>query len=216
MPKPHDPFKNLEEAIDILRKYGNEFNFPKRNYDKQLIIKKSVSGNIFRAFKNLDTKPSNIYRDWASDNFEALLHDFKRTQSYDDHYKLLLKYSESLLQRWSVQVLQEDKFLIYGQAMKMINLLIKQIQESNEFKQIDKIKFQQIPLDSYALVPIRLIINDLTDKNFKINIPPNVSMGFVNTPQLYMILSNAILKLSNLSKITPIVYDYWSWDEKHK
>ena len=106
--------------------------------------------------------------------------------------------------------------LQYGPAIKMINLLIKWIQESEEFRQIEKLKFQQVPFDSFSLKPLRLIINELTKINFKISIPTNASMGFINTPQLYSILMDSVYELSKLAAISPIVYDYWCWEDKHK
>ena len=99
--------------------------------------------------------------------------------------------------------------------MKMINLLIKDIQESKTYRQIGKIKYQQVPFDSFSLRPLRLIVNDLTVVKYKISIPPTVSMGFINTQQLYIILMDAVYKLCKLSKISPIVYDYWCWNDKH-
>jgi len=135
--------------------------------------------------------------------------------SQDDYYKFIQKYGDSLLQRWAEETLKPDNYLLYGPALKMINLLIKWIQVSDELRQIDKIKFRQIPFDSFSLKPIRLIINELINTNYKISIPTNVTMGFINTPQLYSILMDSIYKLSKLSKISPIVYDYWCWEDKH-
>lgn len=65
----------------------------------------------------------------------------------------------------------------------MINLLIKTTQQSLDYRLSDKIKYQQVPFDSFSLKPLRFIINELTGLKYKINIPVNVSMGFINTPQ---------------------------------
>jgi len=40
-------------------------------------------------------------------------------------------------------------------------------------------------------------------------------MGFVNTPQIYTILMDAIYRLTKVAKIAPITYDYWCWEDKH-
>ena len=45
-----------------------------------------------------------------------------------------------------------------------------------------------IPFDQYTLRPLRNIINDLTDIDYKINIPQNATMKFVNTKELYVVL----------------------------
>ena len=208
-------FRTLEDAISTLEKFGNDFKFPSNKLSKKEIVLKSVAPNIFRAFQNLNISPSVIYRQWAMENFDSLLIDFQMVNSNSDYYKFIQKYGDSLIQRWAEVTLKPDTFLMYGPALKMINLLIKWIQESDQYRQRDKYKFQQIPFDSFSLIPIRLIINDLTSVKYKISIPINASMGFVNTPQLYSILMDSIYKLSKLSKVDPVVYDYWAWEDKH-
>lgn len=208
-------FATIDEAILILGKFGKDFKFPQHAFSKSEIVTKSVASNIFRAFQNLDTSPSVIYRNWANENFDSILKDFKIVNSQKEYYNFLQKYSDSLILRWAEVTSNPNSYLVYGPALKMINLLIKWIQESEKFKQPDKLKYQQIPFDSFSLQPIRLIINELTGVNYKISIPPNASMGFINTPQLYSLLMDSVYKLCSLSQIDPIVYDYWAWEDKH-
>ena len=208
-------FQTLEEAISTLESFGNDFKFPSNKLSKKEIVIKSVAPNIFRAFQKLDTSHSVIYRQWALENFDYLLKDFQMVNSNSDYYKFIQKYGDSLIQRWAEITLKPETFLMYGPALKMINLLIKWIQESDNYKQLDKYKFQQIPFDSFSLIPIRHIINELTNVKYKISIPINASMGFINTPQLYSILMDSIYKLCELANVHPVVYDYWAWEDKH-
>jgi len=208
-------FKSVEEAVSVLNSFGKVFKFPRKSLSKEEIVKNSVASNIFRAFQHLDKAPSIIYRQWALENFELILSDLKAVNSHSDYYKFIQHYADSLLQRWADETLKPGNYLMYGPAMKMVNLLIKLIQVSEGFKQEDKVRYQQVPFDSFSLRPIRLIINELINVNYKIVIPINASMGFVNTPQLYNILMDAIYKLTKLAKIVPIKYDYWCWEDKH-
>ena len=215
MPKDIYEFKSIDDAIDVLAQFGDSFKFPIKKLSEPQIVKKSVESNIFRAFHNCSTRPSEIYRQWASENFEQIVLDFKKVNSQIDQYKFIFKYGDSLLNSWAQETLESNSYLQYGPALKIINLLIKMLQESVIYRQPEKIKFQQVPLDSFSLRPIRKIINELTDLNYKIAIPATASMSFINTQQLYSIIMEAIFKLCKLSKISPIVYDYWCWDDKH-
>jgi hypothetical protein len=215
MPQKIIEFKSLEEATATLKDFGNKFKFPIKQLSSELIVKESVSSNVLRAFHNLSTPPSIIYREWALESFDLILSDLKLIQSSKDYYDFIFRYSDSLINRWAEVIEESNSFLMYGQATKMINLLIKDIQESETYRQVNKIKYQQVPFDSFSLLPIRSIINDLTDVNYKIIIPSSASMGFINTPQLYVIIMDAVSRLCKLSKVSPIVYDYWCWNDKH-
>jgi len=215
MPQKKYEFQNVDEAINILSNYASGFNFPLKKLSRETIIRISVLSNVFRAFKNLDQKPSQIYRDWATDNFDLILADFKNVESTDDYYEFVFKYSDSLIKRWAEKVLNPNDYLIYGPALKMVNLFIKTSQQSFDYRQLDKLEYQQVPFDSFSLQPLRLIINDLAGLKYKIAIPTNASMGFINTPQIYRIIMDAVYKLCKDAKIPPIIYDYWSWEDKH-
>jgi len=208
-------FSSVDEAVSILNRYASGFDFPVNKKSKKQIIFDSVSSNIFRAFRIFEYSPSVIYRGWATENFDLVIEDFRKVQTNEDYYNLVFKYGDSLIERWADKTRQTDSYLIYGQSLKMINLLIKTIQQSSDYKLMDKNKYQQVPFDSFSLKPLRLINNELTGLNYKIAIPSNVSMGFINTPQLYRIIMDSVYKLCNEAKIDPIIYDYWCWEDKH-
>jgi len=216
MPQKIIVFSTIDEAIFILRPYSLKFSFPRKKLSKGQIIKDSVSSNIFRAFTNLNVRPSEIYRDWANEYFDSILIDFGNVNSKKDYYDFLFKYADSLIQRWAWKTMKPDKFLMYGPALKMVNLLIKTSQQSIDHKIEEKILFQQVPLDSFSLIPLKSIINQLTGLNYKINIPNNATMGFINTPQIYRIIMDSVYNLCEKIKIPPIIYDYWCWEDKHK
>lgn len=39
--------------------------------------------------------------------------------------------------------------------------------------------------------------------------------GYVTNFELYNIIQCSLIKLSRVSKIKPIIYDYWAWNDKH-
>jgi hypothetical protein len=208
-------FSSVDDAVITLNKFASEFEFPVNKKLKEKVIFDSVSSNIFRAFHIVEHSPSTIFRGWATENFELVIKDLNEVKSNEDYYDLVFKYGDSLIKRWADKTLQKESYLIYGQSLKMINLVIKTSQQSILYSLEDKIKYQQVPFDSFSLKPLRLIINKLTGLNYKINIPINVTMGFINTPQLYRIIMDSVYKLCNEAQIDPIIYDYWCWEDKH-
>ena len=209
-------FSTVDDAIITLRQFALKFSFPLKKLSRERIIKESVASNIFRTFTNLNQRPSEIYRDWATDNFDSILTDFGKVNSSKEYYDFAFKYADSLIKRWAWKTMKSDHYLIYGPALKMINLFIKTSQQSIDYKNDQKVAFQQVPFDSFSLQPLKSIINDLTGLNYRIAIPTNASMGFINTPQIYQIMMDSVYNLCEKTKIPPIVYDYWCWEDKHK
>jgi len=216
MPQRIIIFNTIEDAVNTLRTFASNFKILHKKYSIKEIIYESVGSNIFRAFPNLNNSPSQIYRDWASENFDSILFDFGNVNSKEDYYLFAFKYAESLIKRWALKTLKPDNYLMYGPALKMINLLIKTTQQSFDFRKDEKTEYQQVPFDSFSLIPLRSIINELTGLEFKISIPNNATMGFINTQQIYRIIMDAVYDLCLKANIPPIVYDYWCWEDKHK
>jgi hypothetical protein len=215
MPDKIIEFESKTEAISALKKFNETFLFPTNDLCKEEIIISSVASNIFRAFHLKNKKPSTIYREWASEVFEKILSDFSIIASKEDYYRFVFLYADSLIEKWSKETFK-DEYLCYGPALKMVNLLVKVIQETDSIRESSKLKYQQVPFDSFSLIPLRFIINDLTNLKYRIIIPSNASMGFITTPGLYKIMMDSVYNLCELSNINPIVYDYWCWEDKHK
>ncbi len=208
-------FNSVDDAVNTLKNFASNFKFPYIKYSREKIINKSVEYNIFRAFRNLNDRPSQIYRTWASDNFDSILSDFENVNSKEGYYLFAFKYADSLIKQWALKTLKPDNYLMYGPALKMINLFIKTTQQSFDFRKDEKTKYQQVPFDSFSLIPLRSIINNLTGLEYKITIPNNATMGFINTQQIYRIIMDAVYDLCLIANISPIIYDFWCWEDKH-
>jgi len=210
-------FDNIEDAIVRLSNHAQDFKFPINNNlkTKRDIINSSVTQNIFRALGIDNHKPSEVYRSWATMNFESLHNQLTNCQNQTDFDSIFKSFSDSLLVGW---ITATNGKLNYGPASKMVNLLIKTIQESEQFKVNTIISFQHVPWDSYTLRPLKNIINEITTVNYRINIPTSAAMSFVNTPELYDTLQKAIFKLYSMIEGQPptIFFDYFEWNDRIK
>ena len=207
-------FKSLEDAIYKSKKYNSSFHIPTKNLSKDYIIKKSVSSNIFRAFRNLPKKPSSIYRDWANKHFDDIILNINNIKTQRAFDKYLYDLVNSLISNWKLKVPVNGR-IMYGPAIKMVNLLFKTIQHSRDHRRENILPFLHVPFDEYSLKPLTNIINQLANCDFKISIPGNVTMQFITNPELYLIIKNAVFNLSRQANIYPIIYDYWSWNRTH-
>ncbi len=215
MPKEIYTFKNLEDAISQLHEYRKSFSFPNNHLNKEEIIIRSVGSNIYRALSITGKKPSDIFRTWFSDNFDRIIEELGLINDQNEYDDFILKYSHSLINHWASNIQDSNEYLIFGPAIKMINLIVKTIQESTDFKLERLIRYQHVPFDLYTLAPLTKIINEITDVNYRISIPKNATMKYVNCYELYDILTRAVRNLAKKAIIDPIVYDYWSWNDKH-
>jgi len=208
-------FKSQEDAIKRLKHFNKNFIIPFKDYSKEDIIINSVTSNIFRAFHLTKIKPSEIYRNWSSDNFEKIEAKLKSIKNSKDYDKFLFSLSENFILYWKKQVENPNENITYGPAIKMINLLIKVMQESSNYHNQKLLPFMHVPFDIYSLLPLKEIINSLTAVDYKLVIPNSVSMQYISNPELYILFKQAVFLLCKKGKLYPIVYDYWSWDRNH-
>ena len=221
MPREIYIFETIKEAKRILSTFNSQFTYPKNSVgENSKIIKTSVSGNVFRAFagtyQSFGIRPFEIYRSWAKENFGSITNTISKINKISEYDNFIYGLNDSLLNHWREKTNNSNHKLGYGPSIKMINLLIKTIMEEENYYKPKLIPFLHVPFDQYSLTPLINIINDLTGINYRINILKSVTMQFVNTKELYEILLKAIRKLlSDSQDIHPIIYDYWSWNDKH-
>ena len=155
-------FESVDEAIFQLTSHSQNFQFPTRQnlVTPNDIIKFSVQQNIFRALGLHNHKPSDVYRNWATTNFENLHTRLTNCQNVNEFDLIIESFTDSFLISWCTTT---NEKLVYGPASKIVNLLIKAMQESNQYKVDSIIRLQHVPWDSYTLRPLRNIINVLTD-----------------------------------------------------
>lgn len=212
-------FNDIQQAVTILKKYP--YVYFKEKYDlpgqlqKDEIIKRSVGSNIFRAFHNLKHTPSSIYRAWAHKNFTSILEALNNCKSQNEYDRYILKWTNSFITYWNITVTNNQQRIPYGPAIKITNLLVKVISENKVLTNQQILRFMHIPFDEFTLKPIRIIINELTDINFRVDVPKNPTMKLITNYELYNIFRKSLFDLCDRARIYPICYDYWCWNERH-
>lgn len=215
MPEKPYIFNSVDDAIEKLIAYDFRFLFPFNDFEKPDIIAKSVRSNIFRALSINENKPSLIYRDWANRSFESLFYELETVTTSTQYDDILYFYSQQFIEYWAENVGNKSDRIGYGPAIKMVNLLIKTMQESSAYQQNKLYKFMHIPFDYFTLLPLKNIINEISNESFKITIPNNPSMAYITNKELYVIFTNSLFYLCKKAKIKPIIYDYWAWNNTH-
>lgn len=210
MPSKIYIFKSVNDAVDKLGKYYQGFDFSSILIEEtsEGIVKNAVTSNIFRALSNSKTQPSEIFREWALDHFNTINKSLGKIKSQKEYDNLIFFLANSLINEWEGKAQVTSDKIGFGPAIKIINLLVKRIQESNSFTRPNIWKYMHVPFDKYSLLPLKNIINDLTGLKYKLPIQKNVSMGYVTNMELYIDLTKVIGNLSKRAKIQPITYDY--------
>lgn len=99
----------------------------------------------------------------------------------------------------------------YGRSTKLLNLVLKKLAclkniDDNVRERI--VGFQHVPLDSYTIVGLRVLITSL-------KIPRNASMKFIERPSEYRIVQKYIVDVATEAGVPPIYYDILAWDMAH-
>lgn len=221
MSKPYE-FSNTEELVGCLRQYKAriaEFFDEEIEGGVEEVIRSSVEGNTFRAFSRMPCKPSEVFRNWASER----LSDNKVIESFtnigsEQQYDLWLKqFSEDLCHYWTNKM---GRGMPYGPGRKLPNLLLKRLVKWNRLKKLGGegqrrhlIELLHVPLDKYTLASIRRCASDFPD--FAVGIPPNVTMSFVDTEDRYIRIQEIMREISRQAGVPAIYLDVLTWNLKH-
>lgn len=208
-------FENVNSSIEKLKEHSNIFKIPYQDYKCcNEIVQAFVTKSTFRAFRNTHQKPSEVIRNWGDSIFDTFYSNLKLIDNQNHYDNYITSMAENFRKHWNYK---QDSKLTYGASLKIVNLLVKNIQMSRNFEIENITCFQHIPWDSYTLRPLKNIINNLTNVDFSINIPISAGMGYVNTPELYSLLLDAIRKLyikisiQEGKCIPPIYYEFYAY-----
>jgi len=106
--------------------------------------------------------------------------------------------------------------LPYGPATKMVNLLVKAMYFHGQISLISLPKWYNVPFDSYTLVPLIKIIDQLLPEHlFAIPMNQQMTMNYVLCEEQYRNLQQAIRALCAGAGRTPLDYELWAWDSRH-
>jgi hypothetical protein len=122
---------------------------------------------------------------------------------------LVRRMGMDLLRSWRGSLPDHRSRLSFGSAFRVVDMLFKAINESEACRSGSIQGFLHAPLDGTTLLPLRLCIDELLDRDFSLEIPAVVPAGFVATEEQYVLLQEAILALAERAGVSPIVYAYF-------
>lgn len=211
-PVPIPPFQSIQHAVDRLIGYSHKL--PESPHDKYSIVDATVGGNIFRAFRGIE-KPSIIYRQWAEPQLRHIHDQLQNVKSQKDYDTIILDNSFGLIDWWDSKYENKNHRIGFGPASKMVNLLVKTIQQRKTERIEGLEKFMHVPFDLFTLTPLRFIVNELVEVRYNIPIPTTSTMKFVVNEELYKVLQTAVRNLSTQANCDPIIYEYMCFDNQH-
>lgn len=203
----------IERARHILQKQKSFIGYKGNLSEPAEIVKKSVEGNIFRTFGGLDEKPSIVFRGWGEKNYLRFITVVERSKTQQEYDNVIQDFAYRLAIFWKKNM---GVKLPYGPATKMINLLAKSIFLNNQLVLLSLPIWYNVPLDSFTLIPLIHIIDELLAKHpFAIPMNQQMTMKYVIHAGQYQDLQQAIRTLCSGTGKTPLDYELWAWDSRH-
>jgi hypothetical protein len=209
--KPHI-YAGADEIVSALRAHERDLAkwFAKPKQSIETIVKESVSGNTFRAFRNLPVKPSEVYRSWAlkkcdSDNALAKAASCATQSDFDEW---LRAFADDLQGEWQKKT---SRPLDYGASRKLCNLLLKHFAWWAKYttsEQARLVGHLHVALDEYTLCGIKRIMPHL-------KIPAKPTMKFVATEEMYDEIQHEIRRIASTAQKPPVYFDLLAWNVAH-
>lgn len=204
----HEYRDTAQIVKDLQRKRAKiEKWFADRNDSLELVVKESVGGNTFRAFRNMPKRPSEVFRNWAlreltDKNTTRRLYSVQSQAAYDKWHQ---EFCTSFRDEWQCQMKER---LPFGPSRKLPDLLLKAFVRYSELTDDQRSRvtsFLHVSLDSLSLVGIRNCIDDP-------EIPTNATMAFVAGPTMYMQIQEVIRAIAKQAKVPAVYYDVLAWN----
>jgi hypothetical protein len=125
MPTPKI-WETADDLVVALKKDWNTHASKLRNADAdwESSIQSAVSGNTFRAFRNLPHRPSRVFREWAFDALitRGYIHELKKVRTQENYDQWLDKLVSDFSKYWKRKMKVSIPF---GPSYKLPNLLMK-------------------------------------------------------------------------------------------
>jgi hypothetical protein len=202
-------FDDVEEAAKELAEFARRFAFPCVDKDPGEIARESAEGAWLKSMGRKRTGSSEVYLSWAEANVPKMAKNVRYVINQLQFDILVRRTGEDLLRTWREAFQDKSSKLSYGAAYRAVDLLFMSIDESERCRHDTVRRFLHAPLDGATLKPLRLIVDELVDTDFALEIPATIPLGFVATEEQYVLLQGAISVLSSRAGIPPILYAYW-------
>lgn len=202
-------FKNLDEAVPVLADYGKRFAYPCLDKDPFEIAHESAEDAWLKSMRRKRSGSYDVYLRWAEANVPKIAKNVRYVINQQQFDILVRRTGEDLLRSWSEAFPGGCSKLSYGVAYRAVDLVFMALDESRRCRHDAVRRFLHVPLEAKTLKPLRLIIDELVDYEFALEIPAAISPGFVATEAQYLLFQGAISALAGRSGILPILYAYW-------
>lgn len=218
--------KHFCESInspDTQNKFEEFFAFPEITDDLELLVKKSVDGTTFRAFRFrtniVPGRPSEIYRTFTTKLLKAKIPQYGEFKSQAEFREWLIESTNELCCEWHNRTGGNQAVAMgFGRGIKLLNLSVKfSLRHSSLDGDLRKklINWLEVPLDSYTLQGIRELSKQLF---VDLGISRRASMGAIKTEAQYIAIQDEIRRLcSNCGADRyPIHYEIMAWNLAHR
>jgi hypothetical protein len=202
-------FPKVEAAVKELAEYSRRFSFPCLDKDPSAIAQESAEGAWIKSMSRKRSGCVDVYLQWAEANVPKMTKNVRYVINQTQFDILVRKTASDLLRVWRDAFTDKVTKLSYGVAHRSVDQLFMAIDESERCRHDSVRPFLHVPLDGTTLKPLRLIIDELVDVDFALEIPPTIPPGFVATEEQYVLLQGAISALARRAGIPPILYAYW-------
>jgi hypothetical protein len=202
-------FSSVDAAVKELANYARRFAFPCVDNGPSSIAQESAEGSWLKSLARKSAGSAEAYLRWASANVPKMAKSARYVINQGQFDILVRRTGTDLLRVWRESSLDKAARLSFGAAYRIVDLLFKAIDESGQCRHESIRQFLHVPLDGSTLKPIRLIVDELLEKDFALEIPATIPSGFVATEEHYVLLQDAISVLARRAGVPPILYAYW-------
>jgi hypothetical protein len=205
-------FHSRKELLNLLQsdltRSNAEKYFSERLPDITSVVRQSIAGNTFRAFRKLPERPSVVFRSWASSRLHQTFETFKNITDPERYSDYVHESALDLCNVWTAKMHAE---VGYGRSTKLFNLVLKRLACLEGIDGVVRnriIAFQHVPLDSYTIVGLRELITTP-------EIPRNATMKFIEKQSEYNIIQRYIADVALDAAVPAIYYDILAWNMAH-
>jgi hypothetical protein len=204
-----EAFSSAEIAAKELADYARRFAFPCVAKDPASIARESAESAWLKSLTRRHVGNAEAYLRWASANVPKMAKNARYVINQAQFDILVRRTGTDLLRAWREASPDKAFRLSFGAAFRIVDLLFKAIDESENCRHDSVRQFLHVPLDGTTLKPLRLIVDELLDTDFAVEIPATTPSGFIATEEQYVLLQRAISALARRAGIIPILYAYW-------
>jgi hypothetical protein len=211
MKKPADIgiFPDAEAAASALADFGKSFILPCSDLTAGEIARVAGEGAWMRPLARKYAGAMELYRRWAEESVPRMIKSARYVINQGQYDLLVHRMGTDLLRTWRDRFADMRVRLSFGAAFRAVDLLSMAINEAEACRSSSIDSFLHVPLEGSTLKPLKLCIDQLLDKDFSVEIPASISVGYVATEEQYVLFQEAISALAARAGVSPIVYAYF-------